>query len=65
MHKYCETGETLLEQIIFDNPKNRDEPVSLEKAKTIEESWLLKIDLSELGKLERELVKYGFKLGLT
>lgn len=51
MHRICEAGETLLEEIVFDNPRNGNEPVSMEKARLTEECWLLKIDISELGKL--------------
>jgi hypothetical protein len=53
MHKICVTGETLLEEIIFDSPKNGEDPVSSEKAHVLEESWLLRIEIKELGKLER------------
>lgn len=65
MHKICEAGETLLEEVLFDVGKFGEGALSLEKARVVEESWLLRIDLDDFEKLEKELVKYGFKQGLT
>ena len=38
---------------MFENPKNGEDPVSLEKAKIVDESWVLKVGINDLGRLER------------
>lgn len=37
----------MLEEVVFDLPKNGKEAVSLEKAKVLENSWLLRVDLKD------------------
>lgn len=65
MHKVCETGETLLEEVL-DPPEGKQKAaVALEKARVLEDSWILEVEVEQLRKLEKELNKFGFRQGLN
>lgn len=62
MHKICEAGESLLEEVVVG--EGSEMPVALERAKVMDESWILEVEAADLRKLEKELVHFGFKQGL-
>ena len=61
MHKSCEMGETILEEVVLAGRK--EEIYSLERAKVMEDSYLLQIERAEFVRLEGELLRFGFKQG--
>lgn len=59
LRKVCETGETILEEILF-NDKHRK--LSLERAKVVNSAYFLQMKIEEYKKLKEELVHHGLKL---
>lgn len=59
LKKICQTGETILEEVLFTDKQKR---ISLEKARVLGQAVLLEMKVGGLQKLKEELIRYGFKL---
>lgn len=62
LKRVCQTGETLLEEMLFSDKTKK---VALEKCKVISGTYLLEIRLEEFDKIREELVRFGYRIPLN